>query len=96
MLSLEDFYYQVVCSNPPNDRFFATQELEDVLVVNFDCVYDRECSIRGMDQLIYLLHQKGHNKRFLFISEDGANLSLSGALTVINNIINCFKLFTKF
>jgi len=92
MLNLEDFYYQIVCTNAPNDRFFAIQELEDVLVVNFDCVYDRECSIRGMDQLIYLLHQKGHNKRFLFISEDGANLALSGALTVINNVISCFKL----
>jgi hypothetical protein len=92
MLNLKDFYYQVVYRTPPSDRYFAIQEQQDVLVVNFDCLYDRECSIRGMDQLLYLLHQKGQGKRFLFISEDGANIRLSGAIEVIKNVINCFGL----
>ena len=92
MLNLVQFYYQIVCKIPPLDRYFSIQELEDVIVINFDCLYDRECSIRGADQLIYLAHKLGKDKRFLFISEDGALIQLSGAVEIIKNIIHCFDL----
>lgn len=92
MLDLELFYNQVVCNISPNDRYFAILDIDDVLVVNFDCIFDRECNIRGTDQLIFLLHKLGHNKRFLFISEDGALIQASGALGIIENIIDCFEL----
>lgn len=91
-MNLESFYYQIVCATPPRDRFYAIQEIQDVIVVNFDCLYERECSIRGADQLIFLLHKQGHNKRFLFISEDGALVSLSGATEIIKNVIKTFGL----
>jgi len=93
MLSLEDFYYQkLFYAIDMPDRFNAITIIDDVVVINFDTVYERECAIRGMDQLIYLAHKHGKGKRFLFISEDGANIAQSGALIVINNIINCFNL----
>jgi hypothetical protein len=92
MQNLKDFYLQKVCEITTNDRYVAIQQIEDVIVVNFDTVFDRECTIRGIDQLIYLLHKQGSSCRFLFISEDGANIQLSGALTVIKNIIECFDL----
>ena len=92
MLNLEEFYYQVVRLTPPRDRYQTIQLIEDVVVVNFDCLYDRECSIRGTDQLIYLAHRLGQGKRFLFLSEDGANIGQSGAVQIINNIVNCFDL----
>jgi hypothetical protein len=92
MLNLEEFYYQVVNPTPPQDRYQTIQLIEDVIVVNFDCLYDRECSIRGTDQLIYLAHRLGQGKRFLFLSEDGANIGQSGAVQIINNIVNCFNL----
>jgi hypothetical protein len=95
MHNLEEFYYTVVCRTLPSDRYFAIQEIQDVVVINFDCVYDRACVLRGNDQLIYLAHKLGQDKRFLFISEDGANIQLSGALAVIKNIIKCFKLTTE-
>lgn len=92
MLNLSEFYQRVVCAIPLNDRYKPIQEIDNVIVINFDCLYDRECNIRGTDQLIYLAHKLGSGKRFLFLSEDGANIQLSGALNVINNIINCFNL----
>ena len=94
MLDLEQFYHQVLCRIPPMDRSFPIQELEDIIVVNFDCLYERDCHIRGVDQLIYLLHKIGANKRFLFISEDGALLHLSSAVSIIENVRDCFNLTT--
>ena len=91
-MNLEQFYYQVVCTTAPMDRFIPIQELEDVVVVNFDCLYERDCHIRGTDQLIYLLHKMGANKRFLFLTEDGSLLKLSTAVTIIENIRDCFTL----
>jgi hypothetical protein len=69
MLNLEQFYYQIVCKILPLDRYFPIQELEDVIVVNFDCLYERECGIRGADQLIYLAHKLGKNKRFCLLAK---------------------------
>ena len=92
MQTLEEFYYQTILLTPPLDRYFAIQEINDIIVVNFDCLYDRECVIRGVDQLLYLLHQCGENKRFLFISEDGANIENTTAKQIIENIRDCFHL----
>lgn len=95
MLDLEEFYNQYVKTIPPINRYITILEIEDVIVVNFDCLYDRECNIRGVDQLLYQLHRKGQGKRFLFISEDGANIHYSGAIQVVENIRNCFNLTTE-
>lgn len=92
MLNLKDFYFKQLCSILPSDRYITILEIDDVIVVNFDCLFDREYLIRGTDQLIYQLHKKGHGKRFLFISEDGAILQMSGAIPIIENIVNCFNL----
>jgi hypothetical protein len=92
MLDLESFYNCVVCKTPPSDRYQPIQLVQDVVIVNFDCLYEREGSIRASDQLIYLCHKFGENKRFLFLTEDGALLQQSGAIEIIKNIIDCFKL----
>ena len=92
MLDLEQFYYQVVRNTLPSDRYVVIQELQDVIVINFDCLYERECAIRGVDQLIYLAHKLGNTKRFLFLSEDGTLIERSGATESIKNIIQCFNL----
>jgi len=77
---------------PPEERYKPIWQIDDILVVNFDCLYEREYSIRAMDQLLYQLHKQGRDKRFLFISEDGANIELTGAIHVIKNIIELFNL----
>lgn len=77
---------------PPEERYEPIWQIDDILVVNFDCLYERECNIHAMDQLLYQLHKQGRDKRFLFVSEDGANIELTGALHVIKNIINEFDL----
>ena len=92
MLNLEEFYYQVVCETLPGDRHNAITLINDVVVINFDCLYDRDYVIRGKDQLLYLAHQIGPGKRFLFLSEDGAIVSLSGAIDIIKNVVNTFGL----
>jgi len=92
MLDLEQFYYQIVCQTPLRDRYFTIQELQDIIVINFDCLYERECGIRGADQLIYLAHKLGQSKRFIFLSEDGTLVQQSGAAEIIKNIIQCFNL----
>ena len=92
MLNLQEFYCQIVCQTPPRDRFVTIQELRDVIVINFDCLYERECGIRGADQLVYLAHKLGQGKRFIFLSEDGSLIQQSGAVEIIKNIIQCFNL----
>lgn len=92
MQTLPEFYYQTVLVIPAEDRFFAIKEIDDVVIVNFDCLYDRECTIRAVDQLVYLLHKQGKNKRFLFLSEDGANIGFTNAKQIIENIRDCFHL----
>ena len=92
MLDLEQFYKKLYQSIDQNDRYDTILEIDDVIVVNFDTLFDRECSIRAADQLIYLLHKLGQGKRFLFLSEDGALLQQSGAVEIIKNIVDCFSL----
>ena len=92
MQSLKEFYFQKICKILPNDRRVLLLELEDVIVVNFDCIFNRDYSLRGIDQLVYQLHKIGVNKRFVFLFEDGASIGLTGAAEIIKNIINCFDL----
>jgi hypothetical protein len=92
MQSLEQFYKKLYHSIDQTDRYNTIFEIDDVIVVNFDCIFDREYTIRAADQLIYLLHKIGQSKRFIFISEDGAILQQSGAIEIIENIIHCFNL----
>ena len=88
MQSLKEFYFQKICKILPNDRRVLLLELEDVIVVNFDCIFNRDYSLRGIDQLVYQLHKIGVNKRFVFLFEDGASIGLTGAAEIIKNIIN--------
>jgi len=91
--NLEQFYWnEVVSKLSHEDRNHAFMIIDDVVVVNFDSIYVRECSLRGPDQLLYLLHQTGQGRRFLFLSEDGAILRYCGAIPIIENVINCFNL----
>jgi len=93
MHDLEKFYWEKITAVDQKERFTALLHIDDVLIVNFDCLYDREGTIRALDQIIYLCHDHGRGKaKFIFISEDGANIRLSGALTVINSVIECFNL----
>ena len=68
MQSLEQFYKKLYRSIDQNDRYDTILQIDDVVVVNFDTLFDRECNIRAADQLIYLLHKLGQDKRFLFLS----------------------------
>ncbi len=72
MLNLLDFFLQVVNVSSPADRYRPLMVYDEVVVINFDCLYDREGYIRAGDQLIYMAHKLGKDKRFLFLSEDGA------------------------
>jgi hypothetical protein len=92
MQNLEWVYKQRVYAIDQADRYIPIIEIDDVVIVNFDCVFERDYSIRAADQLIYLLHKLGHSKRFIFISEDGAVLQQSGAVEIVRNIIHCFEL----
>lgn len=93
MHKLEKFYYEKYLSLDKDQRYTAILDMDDILVVNFDCLYEREGTIRALDQIIYLCHDRGRGKTgFLFVSEDGANIKISGALLVINSVIDCFNL----
>lgn len=91
-MTLKDFFESTVENIAPADRYNTITEIDDVIVVNFDCLFERECNLRSVDQLLFLLHKIGADKKFIFISEDGANIRLSGAINVINNIIKVFNL----
>jgi hypothetical protein len=95
MGDFEKFYKWYITNFHPDDRYILLRELEDILIVNFDCLYDRECSIRATDQLIYLCHKLGKNKKFLFITEDGSLFEQSNAIKIISNIVECFNLTTE-
>lgn len=95
MNDLEKFYYTRVFPIDPNQRYEAITVMDDVIVVNFDCLFNRDCSIRGVNQLIYLLHKLGIDKRFVFLSEDGADITLSNAIEIIKNVVSCFNLTTQ-
>lgn len=92
MSNLLKFFQKNVHTISHHDRYSPVLEFEDVLVVNFDCLYDRERFLRAVDQLLFYLHSVGQGKRFIFISEDGAVLEHTGAVEIIKNIIQVFGL----
>lgn len=93
MTELVNYFWQHIHRKiNQNDRYQTVLEVNDVLLVNFDCLYERECGLRAVDQLIFHLHKIGLGKKFIFISEDGAVLEHTGAIDVIKNIIDTFKL----
>lgn len=93
MSNLVDFFWNKIYSTiDQNNRYNTVLQFNDVILVNFDCLYERECALRGVDQLLFYLHTIGQGKRFIFISEDGAILNLSSAINVITNIITTFNL----
>jgi len=92
MHDLEKFYWNLIRTIPYAKRFVILLEIKDVLVINFDCLFERDYSLRGVDQLIYQIHKLGNGKRFLFYTEDGTVLQLSGAIGIIENIVKCFNL----
>ena len=55
MLSLAEFFQEKIIPLPYHDRFVTILEIDDVLVINLDCLFERDYSLRGVDQLIYLL-----------------------------------------
>ena len=68
-----------------NDIVLKT--VEDILIVNLDAIYERTYGYRAIDQLVYLICKQGHNKKLIFLSRDGANLSLTGITKIIEHIV---------
>ena len=88
----KNFFYQKLRAIDQQSRYETIQIYDDIVVVNFDTIFDRDYTLRGKDELLYKLHEIGKDKKFLFISEDGANLTLSGAREIIKEIVKEFKL----
>ena len=94
MSSITDFYYNRYLPLPWDYRQQPLIEVDDVVIVNFAIMFDRNYSFRGTDQLIYFLHKLGPGKRFMFMFDDGTNPFLSGGTEIIKNIVDEFKLTT--
>ena len=93
MTTLEQFYEHYLTRNLSHeDRNHGIMIFNDIICVNFDSVYLRECSLRGYDQLMYIVHKHGKNKKFIFLSEDGAVIKYSGAVSFIENCVEVFSL----
>lgn len=91
-MDLNDFYLNKVWALPPDQRYRPINIIEDVVVINFDPLFNRDYGLRAVDQLIYLAHKLGEDKQFLFVFDDGTNPQLSGAIEVIKNIQSTFNL----
>lgn len=94
-MDLNDFYLNKVWALPADQRYKPINVIDDVVVVNFDPLFNRDYGLRAVDQLIYLAHKFGKNKQFLFTFDDGTNPQLSGAIEVIKNIQTTFNLTNK-
>lgn len=95
MSVLLEFFWRNVRSIDHHNRYYPVLQFEDVLVVNFDCLYERERSLRAVDQLIFYIHTIGQGKRFIFMSEDGAILEHTGAVEIIKNTVQVFGLTSE-
>lgn len=91
-MNFNDFYLYKYWAQTPDQRYKPINTIDDVVVINFDPLFDRDYSLRAKDQLIFVAHKIGKDKRFLFIFEDGTNPQLSGAIEVIKNIQAVFNL----
>lgn len=90
--SLLEFYASTLLLIDQKDRYNTVLEFDDIIVVNFDCLYERDIALRATDQLLYYLHKIGNNKRFIFLSEDGAILEPTTGQAIIKNIVKIFGL----
>lgn len=89
-MDFRKFYYQKFLSI--EDRYVPITLIDDVMVVNFDSMFDRDYTLRGKDELLFQIHKLGQNKKFLFVFDDGTNPHLSGAVEIIKNTIQVFGL----
>ena len=90
MNELTKFFWQVYHNSQLrsyNDRFIPIMEIDDVVIVNFTPLFNRDYSTMGMDQLMYQVDKIGAGKRFIFVFEDGTNPLLSGGTEIINYFI---------
>lgn len=95
MNELTKFFWQVYHNSQLrsyNDRFIPIMEIDDVVIVNFTPLFNRDYSTMGMDQLMYQVDKIGAGKRFIFVFEDGTNPLLSGGTKIINYFITQFNL----
>lgn len=62
------------------------------LFVSLDAIYNRDGGLDGVNQLIYKIHQLGKDRKIFFFNSDGVNLITSGAIEVINFVIETLNL----
>ena len=92
-MSFKEFYWSKYLLNfTQEQRYVPLLEMGEFLVVNFDCMFERDYTLRGKDELLFLLHQHGKDKKIIFLTEDGVSLSLSGADRLIQNAISVLGL----
>lgn len=92
-MTLTEYYWQeYIDKHSWEDRNHPILLLDDVLIVNFASLFNRNYSIAGTDQLIYQTHRLGHGKKFIFVCEDGVNPIQSGIKEIIKTIIRPFNL----
>lgn len=92
-MNFKRFYYSEYLEKiSSEDRYKPILIIDDVLIVNFDSCTDRDYTLRGKEELIYLIHEHGQNKKVLFVFEDGANPLFTGAAEIIKNVIATLNL----
>jgi|688.fasta_scaffold14881_12 hypothetical protein len=86
------FFWQKYLSRSWADRGVPIIEIDDVIALNFNSMFDRNYAFMGTDQLIYQVDKIGIGKRFLFVFEDGCNPILSGGIEIVKLIIKKYNL----
>jgi len=91
-MDFKKFYYDYKNVYAPEERYCPILQVGDVVVVNFDAITDRDYTCHGKEELIYLINQYAINRKVLFVFEDGTNPHLTGAVELINFVIDSLKL----
>jgi hypothetical protein len=92
MHNLTKFFWQAYLSKPWADWGVPIIEIDDVIALNFNNMFDRNYAFIGTDQLIYQVDKIGQGKRFLFVFDDGCNPILSGGIEIVKLIIKKYNL----
>lgn len=95
MHNLTTFFWTVYLNRSWAERSIPIFEIEDVIAINFNSMFDRNYAFMGTDQLIYQIDKIGQGKRFIFMFEDGCNPILSGGIEIVKLIIKKFNLTTE-
>lgn len=90
--TLERFFWQVYLNREWEERAVPIMVIDNVLIINFNCFFDRDYSLSGVDQLLYKVHALGSGKRFIFMFEDGINPFLSGSVEIVRSLVKLFNL----